>query len=869
MTKPSFFQIFIVIGYEFVVRRFYCKALTVHPNRHRHHKDITSRRSFLLKYSLTKRGCRIFRVWNRFIQSNSSKNISGGILLKFIIQINILCFLAISPAFSAEAGQFATISGFIYDQSDGEGMIGANAFLEGTTIGGSSNISGYYVIPHIPVGKFTLVIHYIGYKKHKEEVSLSVGENKVVNVRLEMESIRMQDVVVTDKSIPESEKLFEKSVSNLQLSARQIRQIPQVAEADLLRSLQTLPGILPLSDFSSALYVRGGTPDQNLNLLDGVDVYNPEHAFGLFSTFNTEAIKQVELSKGGFNAKYGGRLSSILDVTNLDGNRESFEATGSISLLSVKTTIQMPIASMGSLSGSVRRTYFDKTIGKALEDIPNYYFYDGNLKAFFDINSKNKLTLSGYGSQDVFDLEFNQKSSDSDGLVYNWGNKTGSARWTHVFSPQLFGNIWFTASRFDSDFEFKKAIDVSESNFVSDYTIKGDFEYHTSEKFVSRFGLEHKFMHLIFSQTAPDAIINVETTPTISAAYVSGNWRPNLRWDIEPGLRFNRFGGKKIYSNWAPRFSAKYRLTDSINLKTAAGLYYQYLHRIPRAFIADIWVASNEEQRESSSAHLIAGISKNLADDYQVELEVYYKNYRNIYSFNQNVVVDIEPDRPVQGKPVYTSVKGVFNRGDGDSRGIELHLRKDYGSVTGWIGYSLAMTNYVVDGVNRGNEFSPRHDRAHTINCIANIDWKNFRRALRGESPIAQQSNWKIGVAFVYRSGQPITLPGSGYYINALPDWEADFYALYPSKINELRLPDYLRLDLSLTYEKHFESWSLFPYIQVFNIGNRKNIWFLEYTSDFVPGDPGSRDDDRNVATIDTKGMFPILPTIGLNFTFK
>lgn len=270
------------------------------------------------------------------------------------------------------------------------------------------------------------------------------------------------------------EKLFKKPISEIRLSHRQVSQIPQIAEADLLRSLQTLPGILPLSDFSSALYVRGGTPDQNLYMIDGTDVYNPEHAFGIFSTFNTDAIKQVKLSKGGFGAEYGGRLSSILDVTNLDGNREQFAGTAAISLLSTKTTLQMPMGHRGSLSGSVRRTYFDQTVGKKLKDTPQYYFYDGNFKAFVDVDEKNKLTVSGYGGRDFLNVIFNQDASQETGFQADWGNKTGSVRWMRVFSPQLIGNFWATGSRFSSDFTFDE-VQEDDGNFHEPlFDIEGD-----------------------------------------------------------------------------------------------------------------------------------------------------------------------------------------------------------------------------------------------------------------------------------------------------------------------------------------------------------------------------------------------------------
>ncbi|MCH8019828.1 TonB-dependent receptor [candidate division KSB1 bacterium] len=756
----------------------------------------------------------------------------------------------------AQTNRTATVSGFIYDASNGEALIGANVFLENTLLGSSTNLNGYYVIPKIPVGESILIVDYIGYKQFKRKLILTPGDKKVVTVSLEVGNIQMEKVVVTGEALTTSEKLFRKPISKIELTPRQIKQMPQVAEADLLRSLQTLPGILPVSDFSSALYVRGGTPDQNLHLIDGTEIYNPEHAFGLFSTFNMDAIKKVELSKGGFGAQYGGRLSSILNVTNLDGNREEFEGTGSISLLSAKTTVQMPIGTIGSLSGSFRRTYFDKTIAKAIDDVPNYYFYDGNVKAFFDINDKNKLTISGYGGEDVLDLTFNNNASEDVGFNYDWGNTTGSIRWTRVISPRLFANFWITGSRFESDFDFGDTVDFLEKNFVSDITFKGHFEYHLSTHFTTNFGFEQKNLHLIFLQDFPGGKINIDKRPKHYVAFVQQAWRPNLRWDIEAGMRYNFFDADENFQKWAPRFSAKYRLTDSINLKAATGLYYQFLHRIRRAFIADIWTASNRFQKESSSFHAILGFQKELNRNWELEIEGFYKDYNNIYSFNENVLTELSADAFENGEPVYTETRGVFNRGDGETKGVELMLRKDFGAITGWLGYSLSFTKYTIDGINQGQSFSPRHDRTQALNIVGNLDLKNVFRSLRGQQLIKHRSNWKVGFTFIYTTGQPITLPGSGYFTNTLPDRETTEFEIYPAEINNFRLPPYARLDISLTYEKHFRSWSIFPYLQIFNVGNRKNVWFLDHKL------------YNFVQRTDVETMFPILPTIGVNFNF-
>lgn len=771
------------------------------------------------------------------------------------IIVSLLLVLSFSFAHSQIVAT-GTLSGFVYDAANGEALISANVYLEGTTIGSSTNLNGYYVIPKIPVGSYTVVVHYIGYKPVKQDILVTAGAQKTLTVRLQREDIELKTVVVTGAAIPEAEKLYEKPVSQLELTPRQLKQIPQVAETDLLRSLHTLPGILPVSDFSSALYVRGGTPDQNLYLMDGTDVYNPEHAFGLFSTFNTDAIKKVDLSKGGFGAQYGGRLSSILSVTNLDGNREKFEGTAAISLLSIKSTLQMPLGNIGSISGSFRRTYFDQTIAKAIDDVPDYYFYDGNLKAFLDLHPRNKFTLSFYTSEDVLDFTFNDNVNDQAGFTYDWGNRTGSLRWTTILSPRLFANLWITGSRFDSDFDFGDTVEFTEKNYISDLAFKGDFEFHHSNYLTTRFGFEQKNLHLTFKETFPNGIVDIDLRPKYYAAYLQNIWQPNYRWEIEAGVRYSYFNSDKNYHNLLPRLALKYRINDGLTAKAAGGLYEQYLHRIPRAFIADIWSASNQFQKGSTATHAILGLAKDFTNQYQLEVEAYYKNYSNIYSFNHNLLVDIQPDRFEDGLPVYATTEGVFDRGDGDSKGVEIFLRKDYGAVTGWAGYSLSLTEYAIDGVNQTRGFPPRHDRTHVVNLVANFDWKNLKRSWRGEPPVFHKSNWKFGFTFIYSSGQPITLPGSGYFITTFPERESPDYQVYPSAINQFRLPPYSRLDVSITYERHLKGWSIFPYLQIFNMGNRKNVWFVQY--DNKDGQPD----------IDEQHMIPILPTIGVNFKF-
>ena len=751
------------------------------------------------------------------------------------------------------------ISGFVYDKRNGEAMIGANIYIKGTMIGASTNTSGFFSIPKVPFGKYTLVCQYIGYETFSQDMSVQANKENKIDIFLVESALLTEEIVVSADSIRTVQRLYNKPISEIRLDPKQINRIPQVAEADLLRSLQSLPGIMPISDFSSELYVRGGTPDQNLYLIDGADVYNPEHFFGLFSTFNTDAIKNVDISKGGFGAEYGGRLSSILNVTNLDGNRKEFEGKSSISLLSAKTTLQMPLGRRGSLSGSFRRTYFDQTIAKAIDDIPDYYFWDGHLKAFYELDDNNKLTVSTYSGRDDLDITLNEDSDQSAEIDYDWGNNTGSLRWTHIFSPALFSNFLVTASTFRSDFSFDV---INERNKINDITFKGDLEYYYLKNLNFKFGYEAKNLSGELKQDFPGGHVDVNHDARHYAGYAQGNWRPTALWDIQAGLRYNYFDSDKDYQALAPRLSLKYRLSETMNLKSAYGIYHQYLFKIPRTFIVDIWTNADQYYSGSKAQHYLLGFQKEVAKNYEFEVEAYYKKYSNIYAFSYFFYVDLEPSRyNTNGEPIYTSANGLFDSGDGESLGLEFMFRKDVGLVTGWLSYTLGRTNYNMIGINDNNDYPPRHDRLSMLNLIANMDLRNVFRTIKGRNQKNDKTKWRLGLALVYASGQPITTTSSVYFTTPLPDQQFDSgINLYPTEKNNFRLPAYARLDISLSFEKKYQSWSFSPYLQIYNIGNRKNVWYIEYDRTI--------ENETLVQDIDTVNMLPILPTIGVNINF-
>ena len=753
-----------------------------------------------------------------------------------------------------------TLSGFVKDKSNKESLISVSIYIEELGIGTVSNKDGYYVISDIPNKEFQINVQSVGYKKISQNITFN--DDTKFNFYLEEDIIEGEAVEVVAENTNRIDLLFKEDISKVSLTNSGIRQIPQVAESDLMRSLQTLPGVLSISDFSSALYVRGGTSDQNLYLVDGADIYNPEHAFGLFSTFNTDAIKVAELLKGGFTAEHGARLSSVLDVINLDGNREQFEGNASVSLLAAKTTLQFPLSEKSSVSASIRRTYFDQILA-TIDDLPDYYFWDGNVKAFYDFDEKNNFSLSFFMGRDDLDFLFNKKDVNDNGVKkegfnYQWGNKTSSFKWTHIFSPKLFSNIWVNYSTYDSEYAQFNGF-INEKNEIRDLTLKTNMTYEYSQNLQFKFGFEWKSLNGDFDQETQEYLFDIGFESDLYMGYGSIAWKPLENLDIEAGLRLNHFKTVENYKDLAPRLAVKYKLNETTNLKISGGKFFQYLHQAPRLFFANVWVIANKNQKRSSSDHAIFGLQKLFNNnEYEIELESYFKTYNNIYRFNR-FTYRLKPDtyKP-DGTPIYNSTKNLFDRGDGESFGIELIAKKNKGYVTGWLSYAYSDTKYKFDGINNGEFFSPRHDRTHSLNLLFNI---NYSRWLKQGSFKKNDSEWILGGNLVYGTGQAITAPSSMYFRNINPgEHSTQWHSLYADQLGNFRLPAYMRLDVSVKYLMKYPSMTVEPYLQVFNIGNRKNVWFMEYENSVSGGTVRPE--------IVKNSMFPLLPTLGVNFTF-
>ena len=747
-------------------------------------------------------------------------------MLKKIVLINLLILSFVLPVSAA------TLSGYLRDASNGEPLIGGNILVSDTNLGSATNSRGYYVIPSIVSGEYEIIFRYMGYEQKTIKQAFKANDNLIVNIELEPMTLEGTEIKVTADRF-ESERQIKPS--QLSLKTKQITEIPQVVEPDLFRAVQALPGVSTLSDFSSGLYIRGGSQDQNLILLDDIDVYNPTHLFGFFSTFNVDAVKNVELQKGGFAAKYGGRLSSLLNVYNKDGNRKRIEGVGRISLLNTSLTLEGPWKK-GSWMISGRRSYIDQT-GKLLDYELPYYFYDLHAKINLDISHKDFLSFSTYFGQD--NLDWKTGSLD---LKLSWGNDTFSTHWTHLFSPRLYSQFVLAGSWFDSDtqFEFRDDFKFYRENGIRDLCLKGGLTYTPNSAHIFNFGIENKFLEFTFlaglesenSGEADEDNLEFNFDGVYSSAYVQDNWQISPEWQLQSGLRLNYYS-KGDYLQLAPRLSARYMMTDKISAHVAYGHYYQYLNLISEelASFADLWFPVDKSIKPGESDHYIIGLKTDFNQNFDLETEIYYKPYKNLVEFSEESMRSLVDSE--------TEMSDLVNSGKGKAYGFEVYLKNNFHGFDGWIGYTLGWTFRKIENYNFDKEFFPKYDRRHQIVIMENYQFSK---------------KWRMNIAFKYGSGQPMTRAVSRYTefdING----NQHVIALDGEK-NKYRLPDYHRLDVGFFWLKKFKKWSIEPYLQIINIYGQKNIYLRYYNA------------EDNPVTYEDVTMLPMVPTIGVNIHF-
>ena len=730
------------------------------------------------------------------------------------------------------ATQAADISGYIRDASNGESLPFVSVYLKGESRGSITNEAGYYVIPDVPAGGHELVVSYIGYAAFTHQVTLTDAD-LVVDVRLSSQAIELQATVIE----ADATDLVDTDISPSRISLRpaELKAAPAAIEADPIRTIQTLPGVAALSDFSVGLYVRGGTPDQNLVLLDGSDVYNASHLFGLFSTFPADATKSTELLRGGYPAKHGGRLSSVLNVITDEGNKEHFEGSGGASFLASRLTLQGPV-SRGSWLVSGRRTHLDPLVAAASGSTDlGYYFYDLQGKTHQVLSHDDQLTIAAYTGLDELDL----RNDDLD-FELQWGNRTISSKWTHVFDSNLFGNFLFTGSRFKANTLFRaEDTTLEETNRLTDLSLKGDLNWLPTQEHSLELGylVKRMSMEYVFGEKAQNWV-NIDVEGFHNSLYVQDNLSLTQRLKIQPGLRFNHFsnGG---YNGWSPRLAARYQLGLDTYLKAATGVYHQYIFRLAREFqgislLSNIWALADSTAKPSRSIHYVAGFETKLRR-VDIDMEVYYKDYDGLYELNYDEQESVE-------------IGDILRRGDGRAYGFDLLLRKREGRQTGWVALNTGVTERAIDGLEldangRPQTFRSKFDRRITLHIIHS--WRF-------------SDHWTLSSRFTEASGQPYTQVFGTGEIELPSGMRWDFQER--GELNGVRLPQYERLDTSIARQFAFGGWDMKVYLQIVNLSNHKNIFNYYWTEGTAhKRKPGKRKE---------LSMLPILPSFGLDFSF-
>jgi TonB-dependent receptor-like protein/carboxypeptidase-like protein len=747
--------------------------------------------------------------------------------------------------FSVLSEEKYSISGIVNDDTSKEAIISATVALYKDSVinkdnfvkGAYSNKFGFYSLPNIPNGTYYLAVSSVGYKL--QFTKLTVANDDVrQNIQLESVSVMTQELTVT----ADRESSPTSSISSISISPSFVSKMPAFGgEVDIFRTLQLLPGIAAGSELSSGLYVRGGSPDQNLILLDGVTVYNPSHLAGFISSFNNDAIKDIRMIKGAFPAEYGGRLSSVLDLTMKEGRKDKVGGKAGISLISSKLTVEGPINENSSFMISGRRFYFDLLLGLITNDAPTYYFYDFNAKANYKLSDNDVLYVSGYFARDVFGVNEN----DNDDISVNWGNSTANIRWMHIVNPELFTNfsLVYTDYIFDSNIGEEDVI-FNTGSRIRDIVLKGDAQYLAYDDHIIKTGADITWHNFNAKANFNESNINeadflgegnINTFDI--ALYAQDEWKATDRLDVNYGLRGYYFQ-QGNYLDIEPRLSATYLTGEGVRLKGAFAVANQYIHLVVRNNISlptDLWFPSTENILPSRSYQGVLGAEMNIIDDtYLISLEGYYKKMDNLLEYRDDAEFTL-------GIPL----EEQFTRGEGRAYGIELFLNKKIGNFTGWVGYTLAWTKRQFDDLNNGKEFYPRYDRRHDISVTLNYEFSDV---------------WELGLAWVYGTGQAFTMPTSTYYWREDYDYYNDKYQF--SDRNGVRLPAYHRMDLNFMYK--FKAYNL-PWvlsINIYNVYDRRNpfAWYInnEY-------DPQTGDYKKQLKQIT---LFPIIPTLGLSFEF-
>ena len=769
----------------------------------------------------------------------------------------ILSFLMTGFLFSQPKVVRYTVSGYMRDSVNTEILIGGSVYHASGQAGAATNAYGFYSL-RLPAGPVELVYSYMGYAPRK--LSFILGRDTIINVSL-TGSLSLDEVEITA-----GRSWNRAQMSMFDIPVKTMKALPAVmGETDIMKALQMLPGIQSGNEGSSGLYVRGGGPDQNQILLDGAPVYNAFHLFGFFSVFNTDAINQAEVYKGGFPARYGGRVSSVVDIRMKEGNNREFHGEGAVGILSSRITFEGPLwKDRTSFIVSGRRTYID-LLAKPITDM-GYYFYDFTAKLNHKFSHRDQVYLSAYMGNDHYKVEADHYSVGQGSSVYTydgenllkWGNITSVFRWNHIFGPRLFANTSIAYSRFRLDNSSEQWTTITgwdgsgepETEYngirfrsgIEDWTAKTALDYIPSYRHHIRTGGSVTFYVFDPGITGLGGsgrdINNDRIRATEYHAYAEDDieWSPRLRGNI--GLHWSGFDVRgSFYQSLKPRLQASFLATPDLSVKASWSGMVQYIQLLTSSnagMPTDLWVPVTDRLSPQVSGQVALGISRNFEGQCEIEIEGYYKTMKHVLEYSEGTSF-YETD---------TNWENRTEQGNGRSCGVELFVQKKKGPLTGWVGYTLSWSSRRFDHINGGEWFPYKYDRRHDISIVAT---RRFGKKL------------ELSGAWVFGSGSCVTLPvASTYAHNPLVGYQAGgsgFSMVYTSR-NGFRMPPYHRLDLSLSFIKEKKWGERRWVIGAYNAYHRRNPYYIEL---------GARYPDMEYIQV---SLFGIVPSISYQFKF-
>lgn len=766
------------------------------------------------------------------------------------------------------AQEKVTISGYLKDQTSGDDLIGANVILdEDPSFGAATNVYGFYSLS-VPAGTQKINYSYIGYRK--KSITVTLTKDTVINIELLSESEALEEVTVKAKK--ENENVANADMNMVKIDPKEVEKIPVImGEKDIMKTVQLMPGIKSAGEGASGFFVRGGGTDQNLILLDEAIVYNPTHLLGFFSTFNSNAIRDVKLYKGAGPPQYGGRTSSILDIKMKEGSMREYNVDGSIGLISAKASVDGPIVKdKASFFVSGRRTYADlflKLSNDSLQNQSTLYFYDLNAKVNYKINDKNRIYLSGYYGKDVFGF--------SDEFGFNWGNATGTLRWNHVFGPKVFSNTSVIVSNYQYRVEVPE-IGLKIGSSIDNYNLKQDYTFYANKNHTLRFGFNLLYHRFKPGENKSDDGINLEALDNQNAleagVYIGDDWKITPRIQVNYGVRFSsftQFGPGELYTfneigdvldttNYdrfepvqsyfgiEPRLSSRFMINEKNSLKAGYSYSKQYLHLLSNSttgFPTDIWMPSTQNITPQSTHQVSVGYFRNFYQNlFEMSVEAYYKDMTNVKDFRTGASINFNP-----------TVEGEILNGTGRAYGLEFMFKKRKGDFTGWVSYTLSRTERKFNEINDNTWFPSKQDRTHDVSVVLMYD-------------ITPRIN--ISANWVYYTGNAVTFPSGIYFVDQQPQ------LLYTER-NGYRMPDYHRMDLGATFKnKEFKEVtdpetgktqkvkkkfrSSFT-ISIYNVYAHENA----YTINFEP----TENDPTKFQAVQL-ALFKIIPSVTWNFKF-